>query len=49
MQRIYAEQVPVLPLFFRAEQYVLPKWLKGFTATGHGDTSPLWSENWHPG
>jgi len=49
MQRIYADQLPVLPLFFRAEQYVLPKWLKGFAATGHGDYSSLWSENWRPG
>jgi len=46
MQRIYADQVPVLPLFFRAEPYALPKWLKGFVATGHGDYSPLWAENW---
>ena len=46
MQRIYAEQLWVLPLFFRAEAYVLPVWLKGFAATGHGDMSPLWSENW---
>ncbi len=46
MQKIYADQVRVLPLFFRAEPYVLPKWLKGFTPTGHGDYSPLWSENW---
>ena len=49
MQQIYADQMPVLPLFFRAEQYVLPKWLKGFAPTGHGDYSPLWSENWRPG
>ncbi len=49
MQRIYADQLPVLPLFFRTEQYVLPKWLKGFAATGHGDYSSLWSENWRPG
>ncbi len=49
MQQIYADQVPVLPLFFRSEQYVLPKWLKGFAPTGHGDYSPLWSENWRPG
>jgi peptide/nickel transport system substrate-binding protein len=46
MQRIYAEQVPVLPLFFRAEPHVVPKWLKGYTPTGHGDASILWSENW---
>jgi peptide/nickel transport system substrate-binding protein len=47
MQRIYTDQLRVLPLFFRAEAYVLPTWLKGFAATGHGDMSPLWAENWH--
>ena len=47
MQKIYADEVRVLPLFFRAEPYVVPKWLKGFTPTGHGDYSPLWAENWH--
>lgn len=46
MQKMYADQVRVLPLFFRAEPYVIPKWLKGFTPTGHGDYSPLWAENW---
>ncbi len=49
MQKIYADQVRVLPLFFRAEPYVVPKWLKGFTPTGHGDYSPLWSEDWTAG
>jgi peptide/nickel transport system substrate-binding protein len=49
MQKIYADQVPVLPLFFRAEAHVIPKWLKGYTPTGQGDMSPTWSENWHPG
>jgi peptide/nickel transport system substrate-binding protein len=46
MQKIYADQVRVLPLFFRSEPHVVPKWLKGFTPTGHGDYSALWSENW---
>ena len=46
MQTIYADQLPVLPLFFRAEAYVLPKWLKGVTPTGHSDFSSLWAENW---
>ncbi len=49
MQRIYAEQLPVLPLFFRAEAHVTPTWLKGYTPTGHGDFSSYWAENWHPG
>jgi peptide/nickel transport system substrate-binding protein len=48
MQKIYADQVPVLPLFFRAEAHVVPKWLKGYTPTGHGDYSILWAENWRP-
>jgi len=46
MQRIYAEELPVLPLFFRAEPHVVPKWLRGYAPTGHGDWSSFWSENW---
>ncbi len=46
MQKIYAEQLPVLPLFYRAESHIFPKWLAGYTPTGHGDYSVLWSENW---
>lgn len=46
MQAIYAKELPVIPLFFRAEPHVVPKWLKGYTPTGHGDWSSFWSENW---
>ena len=49
MQRIYVEQLPVLPLFFRAEPHVFPKWLKGYEPTGHTDYSSMRSENWQPG
>ena len=45
-QRIYADTLPELPLFFRADSYVLPKWLKGLVPTGHLDTSALWIEDW---
>jgi peptide/nickel transport system substrate-binding protein len=48
MQRIYAEQLPALPLYYRADDHVLPTWLKGFVATGAGVAS-LWVEDWHPG
>ena len=48
MQRIYADQVPVLPLFFRAEPHITPTWLRGYEPTGQGDTSSEWAENWHP-
>ncbi|MFI4982108.1 MAG: peptide ABC transporter substrate-binding protein, partial [Nevskiales bacterium] len=46
MQRIYAEQVPILSLFFRADAHAVPKWLKGYEPTGHGDLGALWAENW---
>ena len=29
MQKIYTEELPVLPLFFRTDVYVVPKWLTG--------------------
>ena len=38
--------LPHVPLFFRAEPHVIPKWLKGYVTTGHGDLVPLWAENW---
>jgi peptide/nickel transport system substrate-binding protein len=49
MQRIYADQLPVLPLFFRSEAHVTPKWLRGYAPTGQADPSSDWAENWHPG
>ncbi len=48
MQKIYAEQLPVLPLFFRSEAHVTPTWLRGYQPTGQGDLSSYWAENWHP-
>jgi peptide/nickel transport system substrate-binding protein len=48
MQSIYARELPVVPLFFRAEAHVVPKWLKGYAPTGHGDLSSYWGENWRP-
>jgi peptide/nickel transport system substrate-binding protein len=49
MQTIYADAIPVLPLFFRAEPHVTPLWLKGYTPTGQGDMSCYWAEDWHAG
>jgi peptide/nickel transport system substrate-binding protein len=46
LQALYAEELPALPLFFRADAYVLPKWLKGVTPTGHQFPTTLWIENW---
>ncbi|MGH7126442.1 MAG: peptide ABC transporter substrate-binding protein, partial [Stellaceae bacterium] len=46
LQQIYAETLPDLPLFFRADSTVLPKWLAGVTPTGHLNVSTLWIEDW---
>jgi peptide/nickel transport system substrate-binding protein len=46
LQALYAEELPALPLFFRADAYVLPKWLKGVVPTGHQYPTTLWVENW---
>jgi len=45
-QRIYATELPVIPLYFRANAYIMPKWLTGVTPTGHLGTTTLWIENW---
>ncbi len=46
LQAVYAEELPVIPLYFRADAFIFPKWLKGIEPTGHQDISPLWVENW---
>ncbi|MDH3239163.1 MAG: peptide ABC transporter substrate-binding protein [Alphaproteobacteria bacterium] len=47
LQKIYAEDLPVLPLYFRADPFIIPKWLKGIKPTGHQDPTTLWVEHWH--
>ncbi|MEE8444636.1 MAG: peptide ABC transporter substrate-binding protein [Alphaproteobacteria bacterium] len=46
LQKIYATELPVIPLYFRANAYIVPKWLKGIEPTGHQYPSTLWVENW---
>jgi len=46
LQQIYADDLPALPLFFRADAHILPKALKGLVPTGHQDPSTLWVEHW---
>lgn len=46
LQRRYAEALPVLPLFFRSNPSVTPKWLGGIVPTGHMFPSTLWVEDW---
>ncbi len=45
-QELYLADLPVLPLYFRADVFVMPKWLKGVTPTGHQNVSTLWIEHW---
>lgn len=47
MQEIYATELPALPLYFRANSFILPKSLKGLTPTGHQYPTTLWVEDWH--
>ena len=47
IQKLYAEELPVIPLYFRANSFIMPKWLKGVTPTGHQYPSTLWIEKWH--
>ena len=46
IQDIYAEELPALPLYYRANSYIVPKWLKGIRPTGHQYPSTLWVEEW---
>ena len=46
LQEIYANDLPVLPLYFRANAFILPKWLEGITPTGHQFPTTLWVEDW---
>jgi peptide/nickel transport system substrate-binding protein len=46
MQHAYADELPVLPLFFPETAVALPKWLHGYVPTGITDYPPLWVESW---
>lgn len=46
LQNIYATELPALPLYFRANSFILPKWLKGVEPTGHQFPTTLWVEDW---
>lgn len=48
LQARYAEQAWVLPLYYRADPFVIPKWLAGIEPTGHQYYSTLRIEHWRP-
>ena len=46
MQRLYAIQLPSLPLYFRSNVFILPKWLSGLRPTGNQYPTTLWITDW---
>jgi peptide/nickel transport system substrate-binding protein len=46
IQRLYADDLPALPMYFRVDSFVIPKQLKGIEPTGHLNSSTLWIEQW---
>jgi peptide/nickel transport system substrate-binding protein len=46
LQAVYADELPALPLYFRATAFVLPSWLDGVVPTGHQYPTTLWVETW---
>ncbi len=46
LQETYAEELPALPLYYRADSFFIPRRLKGVVPTGHLNPTTLWIENW---
>ena len=46
LQRLYARDLPAMPLYFRVEPYVVPAWLSGVRPTGHQVSATMWIEEW---
>jgi peptide/nickel transport system substrate-binding protein len=46
LQEIYVTELPAIPLYFRAETFIMPPWLTGVAPTGHQYPSSLWVEDW---
>ena len=47
MQRIYAEDLPAMPMFFVPQAHVLPTWLRGYVPSGMTDYATLRAEYWY--
>ncbi|GBD40883.1 Oligopeptide-binding protein OppA [bacterium HR39] len=46
LQRLYTTDLPALPLYFRAEAHIWPRWLSGVRPTGHQAPVTLEIEHW---
>jgi peptide/nickel transport system substrate-binding protein len=48
IQNLYATELPSLPLYFRSDVFILPKWLSGIRPTGNQYPTTLWITDWAP-
>jgi peptide/nickel transport system substrate-binding protein len=46
IQRLYATELPALPLYFRSDSFILPQWLTGVRPTGNQSPTTLWITDW---
>jgi len=46
LQKLYADQLPALPLYYRADSFFIPSWLQGVEPTGNLNPTTLWIEDW---
>ena len=46
LQEVQIQEAFSLPLMFRANAFILPKWLEGVRPIGHFHSSTLWIEEW---
>ncbi len=49
LQQLYATELPVIPLYFRADAHIWPRWLEGVEPPGHQASTSLEVENWRVG
>ncbi|UYL07477.1 peptide ABC transporter substrate-binding protein [Bdellovibrio sp. SKB1291214] len=45
--KIYTEELPQLPSYYRSNTSIIPKGLKGYEMSGHNNSEYLQIENWH--
>jgi peptide/nickel transport system substrate-binding protein len=46
LQKLYADDLPALPLYYRSDAFIVPRWLKGIVPTGHMHPTTLHVEDW---
>jgi peptide/nickel transport system substrate-binding protein len=46
MQKLYTEDMPAIPLYYRADSAVIPKNLKNYNLTGHQFSETNEVEKW---